>query len=146
MFSLFRWSLIAGRLPGRTDTEIRIHWETNLKRKLMKMGIDPTNHRLYHHANYISRQYLNSSHKKLETDIISDPSYSVSESCDMRILPVSSTNCYDDSASSSAGRSRLPDLNISLIPAESVVSWPVCGLQESSSNGSTRQETLLLFR
>ncbi|CAN7040569.1 hypothetical protein BRARA_B01945 [Brassica rapa] len=140
-----RWSLIAGRLPGRTDTEIRIHWETYLKRKLMKMGIDPTNHRLYHHANYISRQYLNSSHKKLETDIISDQSSSVSESCDMRMLPVSSTNSYD-SASSSSGHSRLPDLNISLIPAETVVSRPVCGLQESNSNGSTRQETLLLFQ
>ncbi|CAN6844517.1 unnamed protein product [Brassica oleracea] len=138
-----RWSLIAGRLPGRTDTEIRIHWETYLKRKLMKMGIDPTNH----HSNYISRQYLNSSHKKLETDIISDQSSSVWESCDMRILTVSNTNCYDgSSASSSAGNSRLPDLNISLIPAETVVSWPVCGLQESSSNGSTCQETLLLFR
>ncbi|KAH0897599.1 hypothetical protein HID58_047167 [Brassica napus] len=135
-----RWSLIAGRLPGRTDTEIRIHWETYLKRKLMKMGIDPTNHRLYHHSNYISRQYLNSSHKKLETDIISDQSSSVWESCDMRILTVSNTNCYDgSSASSSAGNSRLPDLNISLIPAETVVSWPVCGLQESSSNGSTCQ-------
>ncbi|KAG5409918.1 hypothetical protein IGI04_006237 [Brassica rapa subsp. trilocularis] len=111
----------------------------------MKMGIDPTNHRLYHHANYISRQYLNSSHKKLETDIISDQSSSVSESCDMRMLPVSSTNSYD-SASSSSGHSRLPDLNISLIPAETVVSRPVCGLQESNSNGSTRQETLLLFQ
>ncbi|KAJ0231973.1 hypothetical protein HA466_0294480 [Hirschfeldia incana] len=92
------------------------------------------------------KTFLNSSHKKFETDIISDQSSSVSESCDMRILPVLSTNCYDDSASSSAGHSRLPDLNISLIPAETVVSWPVCGLQESSSNGSTRQKTLLLFR
>lgn len=112
----------------------------------MKIGIDPTNHRLYHHANYISRQYLSSSRKKLETDIVSDQSSSLSESCDMRILPVSSTDCYDDSATSSAGHSRLPDLNISLIPAETVVSWSGCGLQESSSSGSTRQETLLLFR
>ncbi|XP_038678946.1 MYB-like transcription factor 4 [Tripterygium wilfordii] len=42
-----RWSLIAGRLPGRTDNEVKNYWNTHLKRKLMKMGIDhPDNHRL----------------------------------------------------------------------------------------------------
>ncbi|MCD7468581.1 hypothetical protein HAX54_006941 [Datura stramonium] len=28
------WSLIAGRLPGRTDNEIKNHWHTNLLKKL----------------------------------------------------------------------------------------------------------------
>ncbi|VVA94880.1 unnamed protein product [Arabis nemorensis] len=138
-----RWSLIAGRLPGRTDNEIRIHWETYLKRKLMKMGIDPTNHRLYHHTNYITRRYLNSSH----TNIISDQSSSVSESCNMTILPISSTNCSEDSTSTGPGR--LPDLNIGLIPIKTVTSLPARCLQDlsdSSNYCSTGQETLLLFR
>ncbi|KAF7133537.1 hypothetical protein RHSIM_Rhsim09G0098900 [Rhododendron simsii] len=41
-----RWSLIAGRLPGRTDNEVKNYWNSHLRRKLMNMGIDPKNHRL----------------------------------------------------------------------------------------------------
>ncbi|KAM4097312.1 hypothetical protein ACJW30_08G172500 [Castanea mollissima] len=43
-----RWSLIAGRLPGRTDNEVKNYWNSHLRRKLMNMGIDPNNHRLSH--------------------------------------------------------------------------------------------------
>ncbi|KAE9616460.1 hypothetical protein Lal_00034235 [Lupinus albus] len=40
-----KWSLIAGRLPGRTDNEIKNYWNTHIRRKLMSRGIDPATHR-----------------------------------------------------------------------------------------------------
>ncbi|XP_020585619.1 myb-related protein 308-like [Phalaenopsis equestris] len=33
-----RWSLIAGRLPGRTDNEIKNYWNTHLSKKLKNEG------------------------------------------------------------------------------------------------------------
>ncbi|KAL2547595.1 transcription factor MYB [Forsythia ovata] len=40
-----RWSLIAGRLPGRTDNEIKNHWNTHLLKKLKNSGIEPKIHK-----------------------------------------------------------------------------------------------------
>lgn len=40
-----KWSLIAGRLPGRTDNEIKNYWNTHIRRKLLSRGVDPTTHR-----------------------------------------------------------------------------------------------------
>ncbi|WVZ10139.1 hypothetical protein V8G54_014669, partial [Vigna mungo] len=40
-----RWSAIASHLPKRTDNEIKNYWNTHLKKRLEKMGIDPTTHK-----------------------------------------------------------------------------------------------------
>ncbi|KAK1287868.1 Transcription repressor MYB5 [Acorus calamus] len=43
-----RWSLIAGRIPGRTDNEIKNYWNTHLSKKLISHGIDPRTHKPLH--------------------------------------------------------------------------------------------------
>ncbi|XP_068480325.1 transcription factor MYB35-like [Phaseolus vulgaris] len=40
-----RWSIIAQQLPGRTDNDVKIYWNTKLKKKLSQMGIDPVTHK-----------------------------------------------------------------------------------------------------
>ncbi|KAF7150945.1 hypothetical protein RHSIM_Rhsim02G0119000 [Rhododendron simsii] len=39
-----KWSVIAARLPGRTDNEIKNYWNTNIRKRLLRMGIDPVTH------------------------------------------------------------------------------------------------------
>lgn len=41
---MYRWSAIAIHLPGRTDNEIKNYWNTHIKKKLLRMGIDPVTH------------------------------------------------------------------------------------------------------
>ncbi|KAH7528605.1 transcription factor MYB3 [Ziziphus jujuba] len=42
-----RWSLIAGRLPGRTDNEVKNYWNSHIRKKLIQRGLDPNKpHRL----------------------------------------------------------------------------------------------------
>ncbi|KAL7610088.1 transcription factor MYB102 [Lactuca sativa] len=39
-----KWSSIAARLPGRTDNEIKNYWNTHIRKRLLKNGIDPVTH------------------------------------------------------------------------------------------------------
>ncbi|XP_041029102.1 transcription factor MYB41-like [Juglans microcarpa x Juglans regia] len=39
-----KWSAIAAHLPGRTDNEIKNYWNTHIRKRLARMGIDPVTH------------------------------------------------------------------------------------------------------
>ncbi|PWA42481.1 homeodomain-like protein [Artemisia annua] len=40
-----KWSRIASQLPGRTDNEIKNYWNTHMRKKFLKEGIDPQTHK-----------------------------------------------------------------------------------------------------
>lgn len=68
--------MIAGHLPGRTDNEIKNYWNTYLKKKLVKMGIDPLTHRPvtidHHHLMDMLNSNLNHSFLNIINPIIRD--------------------------------------------------------------------------
>ncbi|KAJ4872212.1 myb domain protein 106 [Raphanus sativus] len=59
-----RWSAIATHLPKRTDNEIKNYWNTHLKKRLVKMGIDPVTHK---HKNETLLSSTGQSNKNLAT-------------------------------------------------------------------------------
>lgn len=40
-----KWSKIASHFPGRTDNEIKNHWNTRIKKKLKQVGLDLVSHK-----------------------------------------------------------------------------------------------------
>ncbi|XP_009602508.1 transcription factor MYB123-like [Nicotiana tomentosiformis] len=66
-----RWSLIAGRLPGRTDNEIKNYWNTNIGKKLQQ-GVAPGQPNRI--ISSINRQRPRSSHaKSSKSDPVTQP-------------------------------------------------------------------------
>ncbi|KAG9137932.1 hypothetical protein Leryth_020762 [Lithospermum erythrorhizon] len=58
-----RWSAIATHLPKRTDNEIKNYWNTHLKKRLTKLGIDPVTHKPKSNAFLSSSTSTNSQSK-----------------------------------------------------------------------------------
>ncbi|CAN4127553.1 unnamed protein product [Withania somnifera] len=107
-----KWSKIAARLPGRTDNEIKNHWNTHIKKKLLKMGIDPVTHEsLNKEENIIdqsiqeSDQNKNNGHQQV---VVVPESTSVNAAATSSELDNSSTSSSSASSSeNSCNESRL---------------------------------------
>ncbi|KAK4423912.1 Transcription factor [Sesamum alatum] len=61
-----RWSKIAAHFPGRTDNEIKNHWNTRIKKKMKLMGLDPTTHKPIEQKTQHSAAESEEIHQKLE--------------------------------------------------------------------------------
>ena len=46
----FRWPLIAQNWQGKTEEEVKMIWNTKLKKKLSQMGVDHVTHRPFSHV------------------------------------------------------------------------------------------------
>ncbi|XP_009347814.2 MYB-like transcription factor 4 [Pyrus x bretschneideri] len=97
-----RWSLIAGRLPGRTDNEVKNYWNTHIRKKLLKMGrtLDPK--KPHHHNDPHLRRGTTASVPLLQPCTSTPISFA---------LPSDSMSTGAEIHSNKSG---LPDLNLDL--------------------------------
>ena len=73
--------MIAGRIPGRTDNEIKNYWNTHLSKKLISQGIDPRTHKpLNPNSSSSSPPDLNKASPSSKAKTVANPSPSPNSS------------------------------------------------------------------
>lgn len=142
-FDCFRWSLIAGRLPGRSDVEVKNHWNSHLRKKLRSMGVDPDNHRVTQNVLLHRSQSSHSATLSSTNDVTNER-----VECCWRFNPATEGHrvCYADGRREENCNGGLPDLNLDLtisLPSSLVEKRP--GSEDSTDPARLENPTLLLF-
>ncbi|CAH8325868.1 unnamed protein product [Eruca vesicaria subsp. sativa] len=111
-----KWSKIASRLPGRTDNGIKNHWNTHIKKKLVKMGIDPvTSQPLKQEPNNTDNPNSTSS---VSNDISKEP-----KSSSTKNVETNGTTTEDESSSAVTRQNSSKDSENNLLNDEELFSY-----------------------
>ncbi|KAK3218416.1 hypothetical protein Dsin_012386 [Dipteronia sinensis] len=135
-----RWSLIAGRLPGRTDNEVKNHWNTQIRKKLMKMGIDPDNHKM----NQIPQLHFQNQHQQCTSTLMDKAFNPINGDADM--VSDAGSCLEDDRMSAGSSHDLNLDLNVPFFsPSPTVVAGEQKKLENTEILESDEIPTLILF-
>ncbi|XP_008797850.2 MYB-like transcription factor 4 [Phoenix dactylifera] len=141
-----RWSLIAGRLPGRTDNEVKNYWNSHLRRKLISMGIDPNNHRVSQSVP------LRQPQSSRNVTLLGGPASHERRECQQLNSATENDRVSDTASCLEDDAYMLPDLNLDLTksapsPPTTVMEWRQESeeLKAPSELGNATKPTLLLF-
>ncbi|KAF7148099.1 hypothetical protein RHSIM_Rhsim03G0229400 [Rhododendron simsii] len=83
----YRWSLIAGRLPGRTDNEIKNYWNTNLCKKLKNPKQSSDHHHEKKNKISKSKNNMDPQPKKESSNVVRTKAVR----CSSKVLMISTT-------------------------------------------------------
>ncbi|MQL71185.1 hypothetical protein Taro_003514 [Colocasia esculenta] len=134
-----KWSLIAGRLPGRTDNEIKNYWNTHIKRKLLSRGVDPQTHRPLGAATAPTAGHPSpTSAAPLEASSITDAAKAAAAAASMKTASDSTEDAGSRSAASTYDEHH-PGLNLDL--SISLAFYPSKQSSSSTEASSTTTAT-----